>query len=107
MPETNDLFPEVALRGWDGFQQLGKGALFIAEGEDYPLYVKQEYAPLMELLDDKQKSLIVERLQKYDPEKQVVVFYLNQLLVFDIFDKTGKTCEKFVKSLNRPKKPRS
>ena len=46
MPETKDLLPEVAQLGWSGFQQLGKGVLFLGQGDDYPLYVQQNYALL-------------------------------------------------------------
>ena len=41
-------------------------------------------------------------MKQYNPETQVVVFYLEQVLIFDILKETGLTCEEFLKSLERP-----
>lgn len=90
--EAKDLLPLVAKLGWQGYQQIGRGALFMGEGDDYPLYIKQEYAPQMTVLDEKQQNLIKERLDGYDPDKQVVVYYQGTVLEFDIFKVTGKKC---------------
>lgn len=49
IPETTNLLPEVAQLGWSGFQELGKGVLFLAQGDDYPLYIKHEYALLNDI----------------------------------------------------------
>ena len=70
MPETKNLLPEVAQLGWSGKHQLGKGVLFLGEGDDYPLYIKHEYAPEMTLLSQQHKSLITESMKQYNPETQ-------------------------------------
>ncbi len=101
--EAKDLLPKVAKLGWEGYQQIGRGALFFGEGEDYPLYIKQGHARQMTVLNEKQQSLIAERMNKYDPNIQVVVFYEATVLLFDIFKATGKNCEDFLKSLKKPK----
>lgn len=101
--EEKELLPKVAQLGWSGFKQIGKGALFMEEGEDQPLYVKQDYAPQMKVLNEQQQSLIKEHMDKYDPNNQVVVFYQGTVLLFDIFTATGKNCEDFLKSLKKPK----
>ena len=104
--EAKDLLPLVTKLGFEGYQQIGRGALFMAEGADYPLYVKEDYAPQMPVLDENQQSLIAKRLEQYDPDKQVVVFYQGTVLEFDIFKTTGKSCEDFLKSLKKPKPPK-
>lgn len=103
--EVQEPFLQVVQLGWLGFQEIGRGALFLGIGDDYPLYVKQEYAPQMKMLDSEQKKLMAKLLQEYDPEKQVVVFDQGKLSVFDVFQRTGKTCFEFIESLKRPKRP--
>ena len=56
----------------------------------------------MQLLSQQHKSLITESMKQYNPETQVIVFYLEQVLIFDISKETGQTCKEFIKSLERP-----
>jgi len=104
--------PKAVKLGWSGFQELGKGALFLEndqegekakEGEDSSFYIKQKYAPKVETLSEKQKTLMIKFLEEYNPETQIVVFYLNEVFVLDMFKETGKTCEEFVSTLKRSK----
>lgn len=101
--EVKDLLPLIAKQGFAGYQQIGRGALFMGEGEDYPLYVKQKHASQMKMLDENQQSLMKEHLDKYDPDNQVVAFYQSTVILFDIFKATGKTCEDYLKSLKKTK----
>lgn len=98
--EVQEPFLQVVQLGWLGFQEIGRGALFLGIGDDYPLYVKQEYAPQMKMLDSEQKKLMAKLLQEYDPEKQVVVFDQGKLSVFDVFRGLARPALSLLKAWN-------
>ena len=103
--QAQEICLQVVELGWSGFQEIGPGVLFFDSTDDGPLYVKHKYAPQIKQLSPEYKSQLAQHLQEYDPQKQVIVFDQGKLLVFDVWQKTGKTCEEFIEGIKSHPQP--
>ena len=95
---SRDFLEQIIEVGFNGYYVLGKGAVFIIEkdqGANPLFYLKQDYIMQIKEAKNEQKDLIINYLQKYDFNTEIIVFYSTDVLLLNTLDLIGKTSDDY------------
>jgi hypothetical protein len=102
---SKELLLKVTELGFQGYHAINKGVLFILDkAEDPVFYLKQNYVKQVKEVSDEQQNLITNYLETYNPQTEIIVFHLTELILLDAFQETGKNLDDYAPR-TKPIKP--